>query len=184
MLCCRGMCKTLLRSDGQQRSYGKAKFQTNLNCGLKNVSETAPGLDFSDLYSVSKTCSHTQSVTICAPVFNQHRIILHINIGPEWHLFYSYFCIAMAVLHTIFSFAKHTIFVLFIILSPWGMRQLFIHYCPILKWRTCICVGYPPGKHLTPKSREIPCPNKWLLNCQFALEFCTKHDSIIIVLSA
>ena len=41
-LCCRGMCKNLLRSDGQQRSYGKAKFPSYLNCGLKTVSETGP----------------------------------------------------------------------------------------------------------------------------------------------
>ena len=43
-LCCRGMCKNLLRSDGQQRSYGKAKFPSCLNCGLKTVSETGPSL--------------------------------------------------------------------------------------------------------------------------------------------
>ena len=42
-LCCRGMCKNLLRSDGQQRSYGKAKFPSYLNCGQKTVSETGPG---------------------------------------------------------------------------------------------------------------------------------------------
>ena len=41
-LCCRGMCKNLLRSDGQQQSYGKAKFPSNLNCGQKTVSETGP----------------------------------------------------------------------------------------------------------------------------------------------
>ena len=41
-LCCRGMCKNLLRSDGQQRNYSKAKFPSNLNCGHKIVSETAP----------------------------------------------------------------------------------------------------------------------------------------------
>ena len=41
-LCCRGMCKNLLRSDGQQRNYSKAKFPSNLNCGQKIVSETGP----------------------------------------------------------------------------------------------------------------------------------------------
>ena len=41
-LCCGGMCKNLLRSDGQQRNYGKAKFPSNLNCDLKNASETGP----------------------------------------------------------------------------------------------------------------------------------------------
>ena len=41
-LCCRGMCKNLLPSDGQQRSYGKAKFPSYLNCGQKTVSETGP----------------------------------------------------------------------------------------------------------------------------------------------
>ena len=35
-------CKKLLRSDGQQRNYGKAKFPSNLNCGQKTVSETGP----------------------------------------------------------------------------------------------------------------------------------------------
>ena len=44
-LCCRGMCKNLLRSDGQQRSYGKAKFPSYLNCGQKTVSETGPSLN-------------------------------------------------------------------------------------------------------------------------------------------
>ena len=42
-LSCRGMCKNLLRSDRQQRNYGKAKFPSNLYCGLKNVCETGPG---------------------------------------------------------------------------------------------------------------------------------------------
>ena len=41
-LCCRGMCKNLLRSDVLQQSYGKAKFPSNLNCGQKTVSETGP----------------------------------------------------------------------------------------------------------------------------------------------
>ena len=41
-LCCHGMCKNLLQIDGQQQSYGKAKFPSNLNCGQKNVSETNP----------------------------------------------------------------------------------------------------------------------------------------------
>ena len=41
-LCCRGMCKDLLRSDGQQWNYDNAKFPSNLNCGQKNVSETGP----------------------------------------------------------------------------------------------------------------------------------------------
>ena len=41
-LCCRGMCKNLLRSDGQQRNYDKAKFPSNLNCGQKTVSGTGP----------------------------------------------------------------------------------------------------------------------------------------------
>ena len=41
-LCCRGMCKNLLRSDSQQRNYSKAKFPSNWNCGQKIVSETGP----------------------------------------------------------------------------------------------------------------------------------------------
>ena len=41
-MCCRGMCKNLLRSDGQQQNYSKAKFPSNLNCGQKIVSETGP----------------------------------------------------------------------------------------------------------------------------------------------
>ena len=41
-LCCRGMCKNLLRSDGQQQKYSKAKFPSNLNCGQQIVSETGP----------------------------------------------------------------------------------------------------------------------------------------------
>ena len=35
-------CKNLLRSDGQRRNYGEAKFTSNLNCGQKNVSEMGP----------------------------------------------------------------------------------------------------------------------------------------------
>ena len=50
-LCCHGMCKNLLRSDRQQRSYGKAKFPSILNCGQKNVSETGP-------YRKSKTIQY------------------------------------------------------------------------------------------------------------------------------
>ena len=41
-LCCRGMCKNLLRSDSQQWNYSKTKFPSNLNCGQKIVSETGP----------------------------------------------------------------------------------------------------------------------------------------------
>ena len=41
-LCCRGMCKNLLPSDGQQQNYSKAKFPSNLNCGQKILSETGP----------------------------------------------------------------------------------------------------------------------------------------------
>ena len=38
-----GTCKSLLRSDFRQGSYGKAKFPLHLNCGQKkNVSETGP----------------------------------------------------------------------------------------------------------------------------------------------
>ena len=59
-LCCRGMCKNLLRSDGQQRSYGKAKFPSYLNCGQKTVSETGPGSNLVqtlDIFIASQTCS-------------------------------------------------------------------------------------------------------------------------------
>ena len=41
-LCCCGMCKNLLWSDGQQRNYSKPKFPSNSNCGQKIVSETGP----------------------------------------------------------------------------------------------------------------------------------------------
>ena len=41
-LCCRGMCKNLLWSDGRHRNYSKAKFPLYLNCGQKIVSETGP----------------------------------------------------------------------------------------------------------------------------------------------
>ena len=41
-LCCCGMCKNLLRSDGQQQNYSKAKFPSNFDCGQKIVSETGP----------------------------------------------------------------------------------------------------------------------------------------------
>ena len=47
-LYCRGMYTNVLRSDGQQRSYGKAKFPSNLNCGKKTLVKRAPGF-----YSVS-----------------------------------------------------------------------------------------------------------------------------------
>ena len=40
--CCRGVCKNLLRSNGQQRNCNKAKFASNFNCGQKIVSETGP----------------------------------------------------------------------------------------------------------------------------------------------
>ena len=55
-LCCRGMCKILLRSDGQQRNYGKAKFPSNLNCGQKNVSETGPCIKW--WHWVCMSCVH------------------------------------------------------------------------------------------------------------------------------
>ena len=43
-LCCRGMCKNLLRSDGQQQNYSKGKFPSNLKCVQKIVSEPGPWL--------------------------------------------------------------------------------------------------------------------------------------------
>ena len=45
-LCCCGMCKNLLRSDGQQRNYCKANFPSNLNWGQKIISETGPWASF------------------------------------------------------------------------------------------------------------------------------------------
>ena len=54
-LCCRGMWKKLLRSVGQQWSYGKGKFPSNLNCGQKNVSETGP---MSRSWARQTTCPH------------------------------------------------------------------------------------------------------------------------------
>ena len=42
-LCCRGMCKNLSRSDGQQRNYSKAKFASNLNYGQNSLVKRAPG---------------------------------------------------------------------------------------------------------------------------------------------
>ena len=39
---CRGMCKSLLLSNGQQWNYSKAKFPSNLNYGQKIISETGP----------------------------------------------------------------------------------------------------------------------------------------------
>ena len=44
-LCCRGMCKKFLRSNGQQRNYSMANFPLNLNCGQKIVSETGPSFE-------------------------------------------------------------------------------------------------------------------------------------------
>ena len=42
-LCCRCMCKKLLRSHGQQWNYSKANFPWNLNCGRKSLMKQAPG---------------------------------------------------------------------------------------------------------------------------------------------
>ena len=42
-LCCRGMCKKLLRPGRQQWNYSKANFPSNLNCGQNAVSEMGPG---------------------------------------------------------------------------------------------------------------------------------------------
>ena len=36
------MCKNVLRSDGQQQSYSKAKFSIEFELRAKNVSETGP----------------------------------------------------------------------------------------------------------------------------------------------
>ena len=64
------MCKILLRSDGQQRSYGKAKFPSNLNCGQKTVSETGPwAIANPDLYRHMVSLGHAE-LNVC--VGNQH----------------------------------------------------------------------------------------------------------------
>ena len=62
--CCRGMCKNLLRSDSQQRSYGKAKFPSNLNCGKKSVSETGPWSIFCGRHFLNSAFLTFESKTI------------------------------------------------------------------------------------------------------------------------
>ena len=81
-LCCRGMCKILLRSDGQQRNYGKAKFPSNLNCGQKNVSETGPCI---------KWWQCVWAVYIILGMNNA----LHI-----WHMIYAKFCLDLFSVHS------------------------------------------------------------------------------------
>ena len=43
-LCCRGVCKILLRSDHRWLNYNKAKFPSNLNCEQNTVDETGSKL--------------------------------------------------------------------------------------------------------------------------------------------
>ena len=62
-LCCRGMCKNLLRYDGQQRNFGKAKFPSNLNYGKKKtLVKRAPGLNLTavSLKSPFRLCNSVQ----------------------------------------------------------------------------------------------------------------------------
>ena len=80
-LCCRGMCKNLLRSVVQQRNYGKAKFPSNLNCGQKSVSETGPG----SLFNVGLPCIRTQC--ICKWWF--WKLPGRLTISCDWYFIYS-----------------------------------------------------------------------------------------------
>ena len=61
-LCCRGMCKNLLRSDGQQWNYLKAKFASNLNYKQKNISDTGPYIAYYDVKHNNGKCRKTTSL--------------------------------------------------------------------------------------------------------------------------
>ena len=61
-LCCRGMCKHLLRFDHQERNYNKANFPSNFNCGQNAVIEMGPR----DPYQ------HIAVKIKCLPVCRQH----------------------------------------------------------------------------------------------------------------
>ena len=64
-LCSRGMCIYLLRSDGQQWNYGKAKFPSEFELRAKIVSETGPSsmllakMPLSYMYKMITAILHT-----------------------------------------------------------------------------------------------------------------------------
>ena len=104
-LCCHGMCKNLLRSDAQQRSYSKAKFPSNLNCGQKNVSETGPwSLQVLACYLIAAThseiilCKHTANekwgynVTWSLIGWHTQRMILAHHLNQCWFIIDKVLC--------------------------------------------------------------------------------------------
>ena len=85
-LCCRGMCKNLLRSDGRQRNYKKTKFPSNLDFGQKIVSESIPRTLFSLKFKLSKArefciilnVTHSELAADSTNVSN-HQVVMTTN---------------------------------------------------------------------------------------------------------
>ena len=69
-LYCRGMCKKLSRSGGQQRNYIKTKFPSNLNCGQKMVVKRAPGGDLPNYFIRWKQAIVMQHMLVILCIIN------------------------------------------------------------------------------------------------------------------
>ena len=77
------MCENVLRSDGQQRNYSKAKFPSNLNCGQIIVSETGPSgtleTRFPDSQCVPFSCRLTEMNRDRLSILENTEILLSIR---------------------------------------------------------------------------------------------------------
>ena len=63
--------QNLLRSDGEQRNYSKAKFPSNLNCGQKSLMKRAPGVYY--MY-IAMNCTVTYCAeTYCTGAYSRHN---------------------------------------------------------------------------------------------------------------
>ena len=97
---CRGMCKNLLRSDGHQRKYSKAKFPWNLDCTHKIINKTCPSRPMEhcgDLVSFELDRNRRQPGTgiywfqkwLMFDVLKSHHFLLEIQIATillaEYH---------------------------------------------------------------------------------------------------
>ena len=96
-LCCRGMCKNLLRSDGQQRRHGKAKFPSNLIYGQKTVSHGLSNMPCGPMVFTRWQFSSLYSLPLCIYKYSvQQPNLLQINLLitlPGLEVLSSAFCV-------------------------------------------------------------------------------------------
>ena len=76
------MCKKLLRFDGQQRSYSKAKLPLNLNCGQKIISEMGPWAPFQYIKTILHGSLHYKDKVV-SDLHDRHSFLVWLHLSIE-----------------------------------------------------------------------------------------------------